>query len=465
MKILLYPYLMIGLLFSQFPINLNFSKRLALDSGYISPISLYDNDQKFKLYLNNNIYTNSNLPNIENQNGDYYPKGYGLSQSLLFYFNNKLLSIIFEPKTTFKREFSVSAPEKQNVFSVLNDVPLIKKFNNQKIKNLNLNFHYQGVSLGFGNINKWWGPGIHNSLIMSNNAEGYYRYYINYETSNKEFNVNDFSIEHSISNPIMSFNGSKFFITSTFSKLKYNRFTLGGGHLVLTGGYNDLKWNQNDALFVTFTKDKERYWDSITQYYISYNNEYSGLQFFAEYAYPNRSFSNREPSIFNSHAIASNLGLRKKGAFNLQKLVFGVEYTRLVQGTYYNILPTPNWYDNIKFNYYSYNYRFWAAHSGSDSDDMLMYLGYLDDKKSFVYGINYERHGVNFHFPPEVKFENRFSATYIHKNFYFNLIYESEFFEHYGFVDNSDNVWNENYNNGSLQRTRTLLFLIETKIH
>ena len=73
----------------------------------------------------------------------------------------------------------------------------------------------------------------------------------------------------------------------------------------------------------------------------------TGLHLFAEYAYPNRSFSNRKPSIFNSHALASNLGLRKYGAFAIKELIFGLEYTRLVQGMYYNILPTPNWYDNI----------------------------------------------------------------------------------------------------------------------
>ena len=28
--------------------------------------------------------------------------------------------------------------------------------------------------------------------------------------------------------------------------------------------------------------------------------------------------------------------------------MFGFEYTRLIQSKYYNVLPSPNWYDNPK---------------------------------------------------------------------------------------------------------------------
>ena len=128
----------------------------------------------------------------------------------------------------------------------------------------------------------------------------------------------------------------------------------------------------------------------------------------------------------------------------------------MVQGIYYNILPTPNWYDNIKYNYSSFKGRRWAAHSGADSDDFLVFIGYKDEKKSFIYGLNYERHGVTYHFPPEVKFESRINASYTLGNTQINLIYENEYFEHYGFIDVNRNVWDETFEPGSLQRTQTL---------
>ena len=142
-------------------------------------------------------------------------------------------------------------------------------------------------------------------------------------------------------------------------------------------------------------------------------------------------------------------------------MLFGIEYTRLVQGIYYNILPTPNWYDNKKFNYSSYNGRRWAAHSGSDSDDFLVYIGYLNKKIGLIYGLNYERHGVTYHFPPEVKFESRIAVSYKHDNTKFYLNFENEYFEHYGFVDSNINVWDETFELGSIQRTKTLMFSIE----
>ena len=187
----------------------------------------------------------------------------------------------------------------------------------------------------------------------------------------------------------------------------------------------------------------------------------SGLKVFLELGFPNRSFVDKDPKVYRDHAMGSNLGLRKYGAFGMKELMFGLEYTRLVQGIYYNILPTPNWYDNIKYNYSSYNGRRWAAHSGSDSDDLLVYLGYMNNIVSFVYGLNYERHGVTYHFPPEVKLESRISASLKYKNTWIYINYENEYFEHYGFLDVNKNVWLETYEPGSIQHTQTLLFSIE----
>ena len=86
----------------------------------------------------------------------------------------------------------------------------------------------------------------------------------------------------------------------------------------------------------------------------------------------------------------------------------------------------------------------------------------MDENKSLMYGINYERHGVTFSFPPEVKFESRLSLSYQIKKYEITLYYENEYFEHYGFVDDNNNVWFETFEEGSLQRTKTLIFSINT---
>ena len=59
------------------------------------------------------------------------------------------------------------------------------------------------------------------------------------------------------------------------------------------------------------------------------------------------------------------------------------------------------------------------------------------------YSLNFERHGVTYNFPPEVKFENVISLSYKIKDLSIFLDFENEYFEHYGFVDSNENVWNE----------------------
>ena len=115
---------------------------------------------------------------------------------------------------------------------------------------------------------------------------------------------------------------------------------------------------------------------------------------------------------------------------------------------------------NRKLNYSSYSNRRWGAHSGSDSDDFLVYFGYLRNNKKIIYGINYERHGVTHVFPPEVKLESRLSISYDINKINISIYFENEYFEHFGFVDSNYNVWEKSFNEGSIQRTQTILFSI-----
>ena len=88
----------------------------------------------------------------------------------------------------------------------------------------------------------------------------------------------------------------------------------------------------------------------------------------------------------------------------------------------------------------------------------------VNTKRKSLYGINIERHGITYKFPPEVKIESRISINYKFENFNISLYLESEYFEHYGFVDNSQNVWNQSFENGSIQRTNSILFTIFKQI-
>ena len=407
------------------------------------------------------LYLNTNLPNLENQNGNYFPKGYGVFSSLLLQYRSSHFTLTAEPRIFDRKQYEISIPHKENEFSVLNDVPLLDIYKRNRFRNTGLKLHFYGISAGLGNWDQWWGPGIHNSLSLSNNAQGFYHYYIGTDGNQSVGEYVDFSFKYFVSRPMQNLKGDDYFVSSWFLKAKYKFLELGLNRNVVSGGYPDLPWEQQDVLTVLIDQNNIKYWDTINTYYILANFEESGLKVFLEIGFPNRSYAGQDPEVYSDHAMASNLGLRKQGAFGSENLLFGFEYTRLVQGIYYNILPTPNWYDNIKYNYSSYKGRRWAAHSGSDSDDFLIFVGYKDERKSFIYGLNYERHGVTYHFPPEVKFESRINASYKRGNTQIHIIYENEYFEHYGFVDVNRNVWDETFEPGSLQRTHTLLISLE----
>ena len=415
------------------------------------------NKHRFLLTFNQSFYLNTNLPNLENQNGYYFPKGYGSISSFLFQYHSKYLSFSAEPVIIDKKEYSISLPKKEKLFSVLNDVPLNPRYKFNQLRNTGIYVQYSDIFVGYGNWNQWWGPGIHNSLVLSNNAEGFYYYYISsggYQHFMKDVS---YKFKYMVSDEIQNMAGVDYFLSAWFLNIKYNILEFGISRSLLSGGYDNIPWTLSEALTVLLNNKNSRYWDTINEYYVLIKFPKSGLEFFLDIGFPNRTYAGKDPKVYSDHAMGSNIGFRKQGAFNSDKILFGFEYTRLVQGIYYNILPTPNWADNIKYNYSSYKGRRWAAHSGADSDDFLIFIGYKDEKKSFIYGLNYERHGVTYHFPPEVKLESRINVSYKRGNRIFQLVYENEYFEHYGFVDGNSNVWDEIFEQGSIQRTHTLL--------
>ena len=409
----------------------------------------------------NSFYNNSNLPNLENQNGNYFPKGYGIFSSLLIKYKTTLFTLTTEPNIIKRKKYQIFIPQKQNEFSVLNDVPKEKIFNQNYFRNTGIKLTIYGFSAGFGNWNQWWGPGIHNSLSLSNNTEGFYHYFIGTDKFQPFGKYLYFNFKYLVSNSMQNLYGEDFYLSSWFLNLKNNFLEFGIMRNVLSGGYSEILWKKEDAFNVLIDNKNIKYWDTLNTFYILVNFKESGLKVFYEFGFPNRTYGGKDPEAYSDHAMGTNIGLRKHGLFGKSEILFGFEYTRLLQGIYYNILPTPNWYDNIKYNYSSFKGRRWAAHSGSDSDDFLLFVGYINSKLSLIYGVNYERHGVTYHFPPEVKFESRVSFSYKYDKTKIFINYENEYFEHYGFVDSNSNVWAQNYESGSIQRTNTLLISIE----
>ena len=463
-KIILFCFIIINNSTGQNLFNNNPTKIIIEEANNFNelPVNIFD-DKSFTIDYGQYYYFNNNLSNFENINGLYLPKGSGNISSLKLSFKFKNILFTVGKKLINYKIQTLDLNKKAKIFSVLNDVTINNYYQNNFI-DTGILFRNQQFYFGYGNWNYWWGPGIHNSLVLTNNSEGFNHYVIG---SNDYITIIDnlsYNFKYIVSNKMKNMYENNFYLSAYFLQLKYKNIELGKSKNILSGGYDNIIWSLNDASKVLISNDKIRFWDEITDYYIKLKLLKSKLIIFYEAAYPNRNFNSLNNEHYSDHAKGTNIGLRKYGAFGLNELFFGFEYTRIIQGIYYNIIPTPNFYDNIRYNYSSYNQRRWASHSGSDSDDLLFFIGYKKNKTTLIYGLNYERHGVTYKFPPEVKLESRISFSYNFKYLYVNINYENEYYENYAFVDNNRNIWLETYENASKQRTNTLLFTIEYKL-
>ena len=122
----LFLFLITTSCFAQYYTNANTAKTLFYDRNEILT-SIYGASSlktNYKLSYNQSFYLNTNLPNLENQNGNYFPKGYGIFYSLLFQYQSRHFTLTAEPIMFVRKQYDISIPHKENEFSVLNDVPL-----------------------------------------------------------------------------------------------------------------------------------------------------------------------------------------------------------------------------------------------------------------------------------------------------------------------------------------------------
>lgn len=445
--------------------NMNFIKKIIHENNLKASKELKLKGN-LNIFFSSNFILNNNLPNFENFNGLYAPKGTTTQKSFHFFLKNKSFTFSIEPQNSIINNFYKSQKsQKEGVFSVLNDVKNNHYNNNSKIsfKNTGIRFKHNSIGIGLGNWNTWWGAGIHNSLSLSNNSLGFKHIYISYNKELKFFKNSILKYKYLISENFKNYYGNDFSLVFSMLNVKINKIEIGANLNYLIGGYEGYS-NDNWFLFPSNLNNKLLPSGRLSHYFISYYNSLTGLRLFYEFGFPNRFNFNSSQKYRNENSLGTNIGIRKKELFNNPNIVFGLEYTRLVQGIYYNLEPTPNWYQNVKYNYYSYKGRRWGAHSGTDSDDFYAYSGIVKENFSFLFIFNYERHGVNYSFPPEVKFESGISTTVKLKDLFLHIKYENEYYEHYNFVDNNNSIWTNTFNLESIQRTYSLLLSLDYRI-
>ena len=420
-----------------------------LDSSFFQAMfrpQLKNIDNTWHLIMRNELFYNDGAPNLENMSNRFIGNGFGVYNGINLSYSGKFISFSFEPFYYKNQNRFVDNLNREDIFSYLNDVQNRKKtpYTSFGFRESQFYFTYEGISLGLSNANMWWGPGLHTSLSMTNNTVGF-PYLIIGTLSEKRHNNIGYNMRYIFTQIDQTKNSSYYTaFVARASIYKNPIITIGLNRNILSPfELHGVKISKLDAanIFSVESEILENSYQTLIGYFIL-DFPTSRLKVFIELGTTDKWNNINDFINYPDHGIGSIIGIRQYGPFSNSNLVIGLEYARLVQSSLWDKRPSPNWYGNSIFDYSSYDNRRWAAHSGSDSDDLYIYFGYQNNKFYFMPALNFERHGVLYSRPAEVKMEIRLDFRYKWKDYWFNIYFEREWLEHAGFIVNKWRIGN-----------------------
>ena len=429
----------------------------------IRPVYQDDNDNKLNLSHNTWYYYNDNAPNLENTSNKWVAKGSNIFNALHFDYFNKFIYFSLEPFFFASENLRFDPQHTNPLFQALNDglAHEERPYISYGLRESQLILHQKDFGIGLSNTNMWWGPGLHNSLHMSNNTSGFNYFFLG-TTSEKRMGLIGYNLKYVFSK--LNKNESKPYFTAIAADISYHSniiITLGFFRSFLSGG---ILTNENITItqamllpFQSFFKktlfeennnqDPSDTIDQTLSFFTSFLLPKYKLKLYFEFGWDDHRWDIYDFLQHPDHSSAKLIGFRKYGLFNKKELILGIEYTDLITGRYPNRgggYGTPTWYSQSEYDYHQYDNRRFTAHSGADSDDLLIYLGYLSNEKDLILSFNYERHGViesveiseeeGFFYIPEVKLEIKLDARKKIKQNEFYFFYEFEYLDDLGIV-------------------------------
>lgn len=452
----------------------------------IRPIVMPFKSDKIQWYLKirTDAFYNDGAPNLENTSDKWVGKGFSYFTSANITFNSKYLFASMEPFVFNSQNKDYDEPERITKFMHLNDnrAHTESPYTRYGLRETQIYFKYNGFGVGWSNANMWWGPGIHTSLMMSNNTTGFGHIMIGTVNEkrigkwgfNGRYMFSKFGDEKSFAEPYFS----GFIINSSYYSNPI--ITLGFARSILSGGnltnfdIDPLEAALLPFQFITVENTTDDALNPVDQTYTGYFNirfPESNLVLFMEYGRNEGPASFKEMLIAPNHSDAFIVGLRKYGLFGNINLFGGFEYCNIAHSSFWEMIDTEDWYNNYYFDYNTYDGRNFAAHSGPDSDDFLIWLGYSNNKFTILSSFNYERHGLTHPYVevfeeagslvydkffgqyfnieertiyrgvsnlPETKFEIGLDLFYFWRGFQFAIKYQYEYVLNYQFGDNRD---------------------------
>ena len=425
-------------------------------------------------YLNISFHTdvaiNSGHPNIDNNAEFYALEKYSRLFSYRVEYGNRWINLELEPYLlSQKNRFNLEVPN--HTFQYLNNHnhKIHRSSNQMGFKQSRIIIHYKGIGFGYGNMSHWWGPGFHNSIALSSNANSQKTYSLG---TFKEIYFGNFSLfSNVIVMPYENLEGIPIYFSGLKVHVTYHsnpKLTLGFHRTYLSGDFRDYlqlntkfanEWTAIDAAKLVFeplfgnSKKNKSYtvigtpgydlWDEVLTGYINLSFPNDNLELYLELASDDNRANIVDLIAHWDHTMAYLIGMKQYLKFGQKRILYGFEYLRMFKSNTEKFYREYNYayYSRYQFDYFSYQSRRMGAHSGSSSDDFIILFGLVNNNNMIITSFNHERHGIKNVAYPELKteyiFTYHFKISQRHTAF---ITLEYEKIKNFGFIQNNISV-------------------------
>lgn len=377
---------------------------------------------------------NSNYPFGWNDGAMIPARGYQATVTGGFYLKYGPLSIQLSPEYIYAENKPFirfdswhTGQDLINYHTQFNDIDMPERFGDKAYKRFfwgqsSIRLTFDPVSLGLSNENLWWGPGIHNALILTNNAPGFKHLTLNTTRPVKTF-LGSFEAQIVAGR----LDATKFTPLSTtwlpdgtplyeikrdswryFTGLNFNYHpkwipSLSLGFTRTFNAYHDDVKGLKDYLpfFLTFFKGNTTNAqgdaiprDQLTSIYARWAFPKEQTELYVEYGLGDNSYNLKDFMNTPEHSRAYIFGLRKLVSFNAAKnqhLQIDAEVTQTSQNIDFRLRGSALWYLNYQVTQgHTHEGQVLGAGTGPGGNIQLLSVSWLSGLKKL--GVSFERY-------------------------------------------------------------------------
>jgi len=302
---------------------------------------------------------------------------------------------------------------------------------------------FDPVSIGLSNENLWWGPGIRNSLLMSNTATGFKHLTLN---TTKPLSTPIGSIEAQIIAGRLDGSGYTEGVSDDWRYLSGLAFSFQprwfpGLFIGLTRSFQTYNSNLNEfgdyfPMFRPFQKKNDKNQDEygsdgqdqLTSGFVRWLLPKSSSEIYFEYGLNDHAFNTRDFLMSPEHSRVYTLGMNKLISYKGRPDEFiqvGIEMTHMEQPLDRIIRDAGEWYTHSPiFHGYTNNGEVLGAGIGPGGNFQSLQISWVKSLKQI--GVQFERYEHNgdlanrYGFGQWIDFSAAAVSTWDHKNFLLN---------------------------------------------